>query len=98
MSLALAIIGDIVPPRQRSRYQGYFMAVFGASSVLGPVIGGVFSREESPLGLHGVRGVFLVNGPPRAPGFAVVLPGLHPPPERHGHPNRFARGPALGNS
>src|SRR5918912_2750920 len=43
MSLALAIIGDIVPPRERSKYQGYFMAVFGTSSVLGPVIGGAFS-------------------------------------------------------
>src|ERR671939_1916359 len=40
MSLALAIIGDIVAPRERSRYQGYFMAVFGPSSVIGPVLGG----------------------------------------------------------
>jgi len=36
-SLALAIIGDIVPPRERAKYQGYFLAVFGTSSVLGPV-------------------------------------------------------------
>ena len=43
LSLALAIIGDIVPPRERARYQGYFMAVFGTSSVLGPVIGGFFA-------------------------------------------------------
>ena len=35
-SLALAIIGDIVPPRERAKYQGYFLAVFGTSSVLGP--------------------------------------------------------------
>ncbi|MGH3439180.1 MAG: MFS transporter, partial [Sciscionella sp.] len=40
MSLALAIIGDIVPPRQRAKYQGYMLAVFGTSSVAGPVIGG----------------------------------------------------------
>ncbi len=39
-TLALAIIGDIVSPRERARYQGYFLAVFGTSSVLGPVIGG----------------------------------------------------------
>ena len=39
-SLALAIIGDIVPPMERAKYQGYFLAVFGTSSVLGPVIGG----------------------------------------------------------
>src|SRR6201992_4186484 len=43
MSLALAIIGDIVPPRERARYQGYFLAVFGTSSVIGPVIGGLRS-------------------------------------------------------
>ena len=35
-SLALTIIGDIVAPRERARYQGYFVAVFGTSSVLGP--------------------------------------------------------------
>ena len=35
-TLALAIIGDIVPPRERSKYQGYFIAVFGSSSVIGP--------------------------------------------------------------
>ena len=39
MSLALAIIGDIIPPRERAKYQGYFMAVFATSSVLGPVVG-----------------------------------------------------------
>ena len=47
-SLALAIIGDIVPPRERAKYQGYFLAVFGTSSVLGPVIGGFFAGQETP--------------------------------------------------
>ena len=47
MSLALAIIGDIVPPRERSKYQGYFMAVWGTSSVLGPVIGGFLAGQAS---------------------------------------------------
>ena len=41
--LALAIIGDIIPPRERARYQGYFMAVFATASVLGPVAGGFFA-------------------------------------------------------
>ena len=45
-SMALAIIGDIVPPRERSKYQGYFLAVFGTSSVLGPVIGGLLRRHH----------------------------------------------------
>ena len=50
-SLALAIIGDIVPPRERARYQGYFLAVFGSSSVLGPVVGGFFAGQETLLAL-----------------------------------------------
>src|SRR3954451_17804880 len=53
MSLALAIIGDIVPPRERSKYQGFFMAVFGTSSVLGPVIGGFFAGQATLLGITG---------------------------------------------
>lgn len=61
--LALAIIGDIVPPRERSRYQAYFIAVFGSASVLGPVIGGFLAGQESILGLAGWRWVFFVNVP-----------------------------------
>jgi EmrB/QacA subfamily drug resistance transporter len=62
-SLALAIIGDIVPPRERAKYQGYFLAVFGTSSVLGPVIGGFFAGQGTILGITGWRWVFLVNVP-----------------------------------
>jgi EmrB/QacA subfamily drug resistance transporter len=40
MAIALAIIGDVIPPRERGRYQGYFAAVFGVSSVAGPLLGG----------------------------------------------------------
>jgi EmrB/QacA subfamily drug resistance transporter len=40
ISLVFAIIGDVIPPRQRGRYQGYFGAVFGISSVVGPLAGG----------------------------------------------------------
>src|SRR4051812_12143137 len=40
MSLVLAIVGDIIPPRQRGRYMGYFFAVFAVSSVIGPLLGG----------------------------------------------------------
>ena len=50
-SLALAIIGDIVSPRERANYQGYFMAVFGTSSVLGPVIGGFLAGHAGILGI-----------------------------------------------
>ncbi|WP_153505214.1 DHA2 family efflux MFS transporter permease subunit [Cumulibacter manganitolerans] len=43
MPLAFTIISDIVPPRQRGKYQGYFGAVFGLSSVVGPLLGGWFT-------------------------------------------------------
>ena len=43
-SLALTIIGDIVAPRERAKYQGYFVAVFGTSSVLGPLAGRLLRR------------------------------------------------------
>ncbi|SNR95264.1 drug resistance transporter, EmrB/QacA subfamily [Geodermatophilus pulveris] len=85
MSLALAIIGDIVPPRQRSRYQGYFMAVFGMSSVLGPVIGGFFAGQGSLFGLDGWRWIFLVNVPLGALAFAAVYRVLHLPHVRREH-------------
>ncbi|MGY1732183.1 MDR family MFS transporter [Geodermatophilus sp. SYSU D01045] len=85
MSLALAIIGDIVPPRERSRYQGYFMAVFGTSSVLGPVIGGFFAGQDALLGVDGWRWIFYVNVPLGLVAFAAVFRVLHLPHERREH-------------
>jgi EmrB/QacA subfamily drug resistance transporter len=85
MSLALAIIGDIVPPRERSRYQGFFMAVFGTSSVLGPVIGGFLAGRESILGIDGWRWIFLINVPLGLLAFAVVSRVLHLPHVRRDH-------------
>ena len=76
-SLALAIIGDIVPPRERAKYQGYFLAVFGTSSVLGPVIGGFFAGQASILGVDGWRWVFLVNVPIGIAALFVVSRTLH---------------------
>lgn len=40
MAIAFAIIGDVIPARERGRYQGYFGAVFGVSSIAGPLLGG----------------------------------------------------------
>ncbi|TFV67192.1 UNVERIFIED_ORG: DHA2 family efflux MFS transporter permease subunit [Bacillus sp. AZ43] len=85
MSLALAIIGDIVPPRERSRYQGYFMAVFGTSSVLGPVIGGFFAGHGAILGLDGWRWIFWINVPLGVLAFVAVSRVLHLPHERRDH-------------
>jgi EmrB/QacA subfamily drug resistance transporter len=62
-TLALAIIGDLVGPRERARYQGYFLAVFGTASVLGPVVGGFFAGQHSVLGITGWRWIFYINVP-----------------------------------
>ncbi|MFA4841005.1 MAG: MDR family MFS transporter [Agrococcus sp.] len=63
MSLPLTIMGDVLSPRERAKYQGYFLAVFGISSIIGPLIGGVFAGEEQILLLDGWRWVFLFNLP-----------------------------------
>ena len=85
MSLALTIIADLVPPRQRSRYQGYFMAVFGTSSVVGPVVGGLFAGMDTFLGVDGWRWVFLVNLPVGIVALAVVAKVLNVRTERVRH-------------
>lgn len=76
-TLVLAIIGDIVSPRERAKYTGYFMATFATSSVLGPVIGGFFAGATSILGLTGWRWVFLVNVPIGVAALVVVFKTLH---------------------
>ncbi len=84
-SLALTIIGDIVPPRERAKYQGYFLAVFGTSSVLGPVVGGFLAGQSSILGVTGWRWVFLVNVPVGAVALFLVMRSLHLPHTRREH-------------
>jgi EmrB/QacA subfamily drug resistance transporter len=78
-SLALTIIGDIVAPRERAKYQGYFVAVFGTSSVLGPVAGGFFAGQPELLGIAGWRWVFLINVPLGVAALAVVTKVLNVP-------------------
>ncbi|WBO62903.1 MFS transporter [Streptomyces camelliae] len=85
MSLALAIIGDIVPPRERARYQGYMLAMFGSSSVLGPLIGGFLAGRSSILAIAGWRWVFLVNVPVGIVALFVVAKVLNLPHTRREH-------------
>jgi EmrB/QacA subfamily drug resistance transporter len=85
MSLAFTIIADIVPPRERARYQGMFVAVFGSSSVIGPLIGGAFAGADSILGIAGWRWVFLINVPIAIAAFIVVARVLNLPHTRRDH-------------
>ena len=78
-ALALTILADIVPPRDRARYQGLFLAVFGTSSVLGPLIGGLLAGVDSFLGITGWRWIFLMNLPIGAIALLLVLSFLHVP-------------------
>jgi EmrB/QacA subfamily drug resistance transporter len=85
MALAFAIIADIVSPRERAKYQGYFMAVFGLSSVAGPVLGGLLAGQDRLLGFDGWRWVFYVNIPIGIVALAVVSRYLNIPHVRKNH-------------
>jgi EmrB/QacA subfamily drug resistance transporter len=75
--LAFTILGELVAPRERARYQGYFLAVFTGSSVLGPLIGGFFANAHSIAGVTGWRWVFLINVPFGLAALAVVTKVLN---------------------
>ncbi|MFF7978770.1 DHA2 family efflux MFS transporter permease subunit [Streptomyces sp. NPDC007901] len=77
--LSMAIVGDLVPPRERGRYQGLFGAVFGATSVLGPLLGGVVTEQLS------WRWVFYINLPVGVVALAVIAAALHIPRRRAHH-------------
>ncbi|MDF2664700.1 MAG: permease of the major facilitator superfamily [Microbacterium sp.] len=84
MSMPLAIMGDILAPRERAKYQGYFLAVFGISSVIGPLVGGIFAGASQILWITGWRWVFLINVPIGIAALAIVWRFLHIPKQpRH---------------
>jgi MFS family permease len=82
ISLAQTILADLVTPRERGRYQGYFGAVFATASVGGPVLGGFFAQH-----LHWSL-IFWINLPLGLAALAMSLRALRKLP-RHERPHRL---------
>src|SRR6202161_992796 len=70
--LAQTVIGDLVSPRERGRYQGMFAAVFAACSVAGPLLGGFITESAS------WRWIFYVNLPVGGAALTFIAVGLRP--------------------
>lgn len=85
MALTFVIIGDIVPPRERGRYQGYFGAVWGLASVAGPLLGGFFSDHETIFNIDGWRWIFYINLPFAIAALVITSAVLHIPKVKREH-------------
>jgi len=75
----IAVIADIIPPRERGRYQGFFGAVFGVSTVIGPLLGGFFVDNLS------WRWIFYVNVPIGVIALGVIATAFQAPREQVEH-------------
>jgi EmrB/QacA subfamily drug resistance transporter len=85
-----AIMGDVISPRQRGRYMGYFGAVFASTSVIGPLLGGVFTQDLS------WRWVFYINIPIGVIALFVIASVLHIPVKRTEHAIDYSGTALLG--
>jgi EmrB/QacA subfamily drug resistance transporter len=77
MTLAMTIVADLVPPRERGRYQGYIQMVFVLASVAGPLLGGVLSELSW-------RWIFYVNLPIGALALTAIAATLKAPARGEG--------------
>ena len=85
MGLTFVIIGDVVAPRERGKYQGLFGAVWGVSSVAGPLLGGFFSDNATIWGVTGWRWIFYINIPFGILALVVTSMVLHIPKVKREH-------------
>jgi EmrB/QacA subfamily drug resistance transporter len=79
LTTTIAVVGDIIPPRDRGKYQGLFGAVFGVSTIVGPLLGGFFVDHLS------WRWIFYVNLPIGAVALFVIAAVFHTRTERVEH-------------
>ena len=84
ITVSIAVVGDVIPPRERGRYQGIFGAVFGVSTIIGPLLGGFFVDNLS------WRWIFYVNLPIGAVALAVIGAVFHSRTERVQHKVDYA--------
>jgi EmrB/QacA subfamily drug resistance transporter len=82
LALSQTIVGDVIPPRERMRYQGYFAMVFVTSSIAGPVLGGFFAER-----LHWSL-IFWINVPLGILAFAMTNDVMKRLP-RHERPHKI---------
>lgn len=85
MALTFVIVGDIVSPRERGKYQGLLGAVWGISSVAGPLLGGFFSDRQEILNVTGWRWIFYINLPFGILALIITSIVLHIPKVRREH-------------
>ncbi|MBK9179301.1 MAG: MFS transporter [Acidimicrobiales bacterium] len=79
MAMAFVIVGDVVSPRERGRYTGFFTAVFAMSSVAGPLLGGFFVDNLS------WRWIFTINVPVGVAALVITSRALRLPFQRQDH-------------
>lgn len=84
MVVAMTVVADIIPPRQRGRIQGIFGAVFGVATVVGPLAGGFIVEHLS------WQWIFLINLPLGLLALGVIAVALKPRPDRVSHKVDYA--------